>query len=149
MQKLPLERLRLDNLGGYLHLAMKLERIPSEDIAAVAALVNHSYTRSSVYVLVFGRESSFNFGNAFSKSEPDSARFCATILPTSRGTTHANNALHPSAYFLQYRTASPVMCAALVDRNRRSPYSRYSRQRLPFHRNIWPTAEMRVLYRFR
>jgi hypothetical protein len=53
MQELPLERLRLDNLGAYLHLAMKLERIPSEDIAAVAALVNHSYTRSSVYVLVF------------------------------------------------------------------------------------------------
>ena len=64
MQELPLERLRLDNLGAYLHLAMKLERIPSEDIEAVAALsVNHSYTRSSVYVLVFGRESSFNFGN--------------------------------------------------------------------------------------
>jgi hypothetical protein len=86
MQELPLERLRLDNLGAYLHLAMKLERIPSEDIEAVAALsVNHSYTRSSVYVLVVGRESSFNFGNVFSKSEPDSARFCATILPTSSG----------------------------------------------------------------
>lgn len=37
--EMPLERLRLDNLGAYLHIAMRLEKIPSQDTEAVAVLL--------------------------------------------------------------------------------------------------------------
>jgi hypothetical protein len=38
--EMPLERLRLDTLGAYLHMAMKLDRIPSQDRAAIVALLS-------------------------------------------------------------------------------------------------------------
>ena len=37
--EMPLERLQLENFGAYLHSAMKLERIPVQDMELVAALV--------------------------------------------------------------------------------------------------------------
>jgi len=37
--EMPLERLRLDTLGAYLHLTMKLHEIPAQDIAEIVALL--------------------------------------------------------------------------------------------------------------
>jgi len=34
---MPLERLRLENLGAYLHAAMRLERTPAQETEAVTA----------------------------------------------------------------------------------------------------------------
>jgi len=36
--EMPLERLRLDNLGAYLHIAMRLEKIPSHVLNVLVAL---------------------------------------------------------------------------------------------------------------
>ena len=38
--EMPLERLRLDDFGAYLHVAMKLEKIPSQDTAAIVTLLH-------------------------------------------------------------------------------------------------------------